>query len=104
MNDIIVLNEVNNTGDRIHLYFNGLVGLYVTYGISAFLLSKETAVTPKYSDDMQMPVVVINAGHYDLLKQQLEVLEKVKNYRCLKATVTFDESEYSEWASQLRGY
>lgn len=104
MNDKIVLNEVNNAGDRIHLYFNGLVGLYVAYGISAFLLSKETEVQPKYSDDMQMPVVVINAGHYDLLNQQLELLKKVENYRCLKATVAYDESEYSEWASQLRGY
>ena len=104
MSDKIVLNEVNNTGDRIHLYFNGSVGLYVAYGISAFLLSKETKVTPKYSDDMQMPVVVINVGHYDQLEQRLEVLEKVENYRCLKATVAYDESEYSEWASQLRGY
>ena len=104
MSENIVLNEVNNRGDRIHLYFNGWVGLYVAYGISAFLLSKETGVTPKYSEDMQMPVVVINAGHYDQLNQQLEVLEKVENSRCLKATVAYDENEYSEWASQLRGY
>jgi len=46
MNEKIVLNEVNNAGDRIHLYFNGWVGLYVAYGVSAFLLSKETKVSP----------------------------------------------------------
>ncbi len=103
MNDKIVLNEVNNVGDRIHLYFNGLVGLYVAYGISAFLLAKETEVSPSYSDDMQMPVAVINAGHYDMLEQQMEVLKKVENYRCLKAIAAFDENEYTEWASQLRG-
>ena len=99
-----MLNEVNNRGDRIHLYFNGWVGLYVAYGISAFLLSKETEVTPKYSEDMQMPVAVINAGHYDQLEPRLDVLEKVENYRCLKTTVAYDEAEYSEWAGKLRGY
>ena len=102
MSDKIVLNEVNNLGDRIHLYFNGWVGLYVAYGISAFLLSKETEVSPSYSQDMQMPVAVVNAGHYDMLKQKLEVLEKVENYRCLKAKATYSEDEYSEWASALR--
>ena len=34
------MNEVNNPGTEIHLYFNGYVGLYVAYGISACLLSK----------------------------------------------------------------
>ena len=102
MSDRIVLNEVNNAGDRIHLYFNGFVGLYVAYGISAFLLSKETEVAPSYSVDMQMPVAVINSGHYDTLKQRLEVLKKVDNYRCLRPKAEFNENEYDEWASQLR--
>ena len=98
-----MLNEVNNRGDRIHMYFNGWVGLYVAYGVSAFLLSKETEVSPSYSEDMQMPVAVINAGHYDQLKQQLEVIKKIDNYRCLKPNVAYYEAEYTEWASLLRG-
>ncbi len=102
MNEEIVLNEVNNTGDRIHLYFNGLVGLYVAYGVSAFLLSKETDVSPSYSHDMQMPVTVINSAHYNELKNELEVLKKVDNYRCLKANAQYNDSEYDEWASALR--
>ena len=102
MSESIVINEINNRGDRIHLYFNGWVGLYVAYGVSAYLLSKETEVSPSYSEDMQMPVAVINSGHYDMLKQQLEVLKKVENYRCLKPKAEFNENEYDEWASQLR--
>ena len=102
MNEKIVLNEVNNAGDRIHLYFNGWVGLYVAYGISAFLLSKETKVSPSYSQDMQMPVAVINSAHYDELKKELEVLKKVENYRCLKAKAQYNDHEYDEWAATLR--
>ena len=33
MNDSITRNEILNDGKTIHLYFNGMVGLYVTYGI-----------------------------------------------------------------------
>lgn len=102
MNDKIVLNEVNNSGDRIHLYFNGWIGLYLAYGVSAYLLSKETDVSPSYSEDMQMPVAVINSVHYDILKQKLEVLKKVENYRCLKTKAAYSEDEYSEWAGALR--
>lgn len=104
MSDRIVLNEVNNAGDRIHLYFNGWIGVYVAYGVSAYLLSKETVVVPSYSASMQMPVVVINSAHYDELKKKLEVLKRVENYRCLKASVAYNEKAYSEWAGDIRGH
>ena len=40
MNENISRNEIFNDGKTIHLYFNGMIGLYVAYGISAFLLCK----------------------------------------------------------------
>lgn len=102
MNENVTINEVNNAGDRIHLYFNGWVGLYVAYGVSAFLLSKETEVSPSYSEDMQMPAAVINVAHYNELKGKLEMLRKGENYRCLKAKAHYDDNEYTEWAASLR--
>lgn len=102
MNEIITRNEVFNDGKTIHLYFNGLVGLYAAYGVSAFLLSRMTEVSATYSVDMQMPVVVLNSTHYELIKQQLEVVKEVSNYRCLKVKEPYDENAYSDWASQLR--
>ena len=102
MNEIITRNEVFNDGKTIHLYFNGLVGLYAAYGVSAFLLSRMTEVSAAYSVDMQMPVVVLNSTHYELIKQQLEVVKEVSNYRCLKVKEPYDENAHSDWASQLR--
>ena len=102
MNESITLNEVMNTGTGIHLYFNGIVGLYVAYGISAFLLSRQTEVSPSYSEEMQMPVVVINVAHFNLLKEQLEVVRASQSYCCLKPTVAYNEDEYSSWAADLR--
>ena len=103
MNEIITINEVKNDGSYIHLYFNAWLGLYVAYGVSAYLMSKQTEVSPSYSEDMQMPVVVINVAHYDLLKQQLEVLKKDNNYRCLKSDIPYDDDDYTAWASEIRG-
>ena len=103
MNTNITINEKRNDGTQIHLYFNGFVGLYVAYGKSAFLLSKETEVSPSYSEDLQMPAVVINVAHYNLLKEKLEVVKRQDGYRCMKPDVAFEEKEYSEWSRGLRG-
>ena len=102
MNEIITRNEVLNDGRTIHLYFNGLVGLYVAYGVSAFLLSRLGTVSASYSMDMQLPVVVLNATHYEELCRQVEVLRDVRNYRCLRAMDNMDETEYAAWAGGLR--
>ena len=52
---------------------------------------------------MQMPAAVINVAHYNQLKERLEVVGKGENYCCLRASVAYDEDEYTEWASELRG-
>ena len=102
MNEIIIKNEIFNDGETIHLYFNGMIGLYVAYGISAYLLCKYAMAKPSYSDDMQMPVAVINAEHYEELEKQLGLSKTFKNYRCLKVEKAYNEDEYSKWAGALQ--
>jgi len=102
MNEIITRNELFNDGKTIHLYFNGLVGLYAAYGLSAYLLSKCAEVTPSYSDSMQMPVVVINAMHYGEVSQKLSLKKDCGNYRCLIVEDGADMDAYGAWASALR--
>ncbi len=101
MNEVVTINEVNNDGKSIHLYFNGLVGLYTAYGYSAYNLSKETTVNASYSDIMQMPVVVINAAHLDELLKCLKVVKHTSGYYCFASERVFDESQYSEWTAKL---
>lgn len=102
MSEIITRNEVLNDGKSIHLYYNGLIGLYMGYGFSAFILSKITTVAASYSEDMQMPVVVLNTAHVDEIKKQLDVVKQGKGYYCLTVEEAIDENEYDEWASKLR--
>ena len=58
MTEIITKNEVLNDGKTIHLYFNSMVGLYVAYGVSAYLLCKHAHAKPSYSEEMLMPAAV----------------------------------------------
>lgn len=102
MNEIIARNEIYNDGKTIHLYFNGLVGLYTAYGMSAYLLSKQVETTPSYSESMQMPVVVINAAHYRELAHKLSLLKNIGSYRCMAVENPADQDAYDEWASSLR--
>ena len=103
MNENISKNEIFNDGKTIHLYFNGMVGLYVAYGISAFLLCKYASAKPSYSNDMQMPVAVINVEHYEALMNSIGLSKSESNYRCMAVDQAVDMDEYVEWASQLRG-
>ena len=99
---MITLNEVNNDGKSIYLYFNGLVGLYTAYGYSAYLLSRITDAKVSYSDSMQMPVVVINAEHLEDMTKKQTVKTQGKGFYCLEANEAVDENAYVDWASKAR--
>ena len=103
MNEVITINEVNNDGKSIYLYFNGLIGLYAAYGFSAYLLSKVTEVKVSYSENMQMPVVVINSEHLDEVKKKLKVKTEKQGFCYLEALEQIDENAYSDWAVEVRG-
>lgn len=102
MNEIITRNEVLNDGTTIHLYFNGLVGLYAAYGLSAFLACRAVDAPSSYSVDMQMPVAVLNAARYEQLRRHAGLVRDVDGYRCLRAAVPVDEEQYAAWAGRLR--
>ena len=102
MGENITRNEILNDGKTVHLYFNGMIGLYVAYGISAFLLCNLTKTKASYSVDMQMPVTVINVEHYEDLIKKYNLAKSVSNYRRLTVDMVADKEEYTEWASALR--
>lgn len=100
--DRITLLEVANDGKTINLYYHGLMGLYVAYGMSAYLLSRVTEVKPSYSHNMQMPVAVINVEHYEALAQKIGRSEGEEGFRRLTIQESIDLGGYSDWAFKLR--
>lgn len=102
MNELITQNEVMNDGRTIHLYFNGLIGLWAAYGFSAYLLSQQTTVSVSYSGGLQMPVVVLNAAHLKEVKNTLSDCSEKNGYVRFTVTHPLDETAYEDWADMVR--
>ena len=109
-NDVIIKNEVLNEGDVMHLYYSKMYGMYIAYGYSAFLAEKslrlqQIEIEHTYSDRFQMPSVQVDRDSFYLLLKLCDGQKKTKDgrYYCIQSFVLFNEGEYDEWASLLRG-
>lgn len=76
--DSISLNEVTNDGKTIHLYFNPEIGLYVAYGFSAFFAAHIVDVIASFSEEQQMPVVLLKKN--DVTELRLSTIKHQHDY------------------------
>lgn len=101
--DIITLNETQNDGKTINLYFNTEVGLYVAYGFSAFFASHIVDVITAFSEDLQMPVALMRKP--DVTELRLSTLKLQHDYHEyyrleLKNAIPLDN--YTRWANSTK--
>lgn len=101
--DLITLNEVQNDGQTIHLYFNTEVGLYVAYGFSAFFASHIVNVITAFSEDLMMPVALMRKA--DVTELRMSTIKHEHDYHVyyrleLKNKMALDD--YSRWAKSVK--
>ena len=101
--DLITLNEVQNDGKTIHLYFNPEVGLYVAYGFSAFFAAHIVDVIAAFSEDLQMPVALMRKPDVDELR--LSTIKHQHDYHVyykleLKHELPLDD--YARWIDSVK--
>lgn len=102
--EVVTLNETCNDGNRIHLYFDTEVGFYVAYGLSAYLVCHVVDPVCSYSEDMQMPVVLLNRELISVCRHSLKKLRHKEHcYYLLELEnrLPMDEN-YMRWAEKLR--
>lgn len=101
--DGITLREVTNDGQSIYLYYDAMAGVYTAYGLSAYYTTLVTDPNTSYSDEMQMPVVLLSRRHILCLRQSLQLVEhQQKLYYCFKLKTVVGEAGYAKWAGKLR--
>lgn len=107
--DVIVKNEVMNDGGSIHIYFSEKYKEFVAFGFSAFqamktLKAKELTLRQDYSDEFQMPMVIISKGQLEaILKAGVALKGTVEGkYYQVRSFVAMDENAYGDWAEFLR--
>lgn len=104
-NDKIVVNEVQNVGCQVHLYYDPTKQEYQAYGYSAYIITHTvSAPFPTYATNMQMPMVAVDEGIIDKLKKKLEEIIYLEDeYYLLEAKQKLDEDDYDLWSAKVRG-
>lgn len=105
--EMITLNEVQNDGTLIHLYWNNDAEVWLSYGYSAYALRLLLKVRGydclrRYSEQMQMPCTLVGEGTIRLLASQVGKEVPQKAYFRLVVSQEIDESDYQEWVHELR--
>ncbi len=103
INENITPNEVWNDGRTIHLYCNDLVGQYTAYGTSAYLVCRTMDVPPFFSEDAQMPAVIINTPLLEVLKRKCQVVHSERSYCRMETDSEVNDDDYAEWVENVRG-
>ena len=99
----IVLNEVQNDGGTVHLYYNEMVGAYTAYGLSAFYVSHVVEPSYSYSEEMQLPVVILNQRQVLELRQTLvKEAHQKKSYYRFRTRIPIGEKGYRSWVNDVR--
>ena len=93
--------EINNDGQTVHLYYDSLTGCYLAYGLSAYCASVVASFV-SFSDELQMPVVVLDRNAVGLLMQKMEPLEYTpQKYYRLRMNRQVDLPSYHAWADAI---
>lgn len=107
--DVIVKHEVLNDQKSIYVYYSKMFHGFVAYGFSAYLamkVCKAVGVDLKedYSDDLQMPIVIIGLTKIDIIKYECVMMQDSIEgaFYHLRCYQIIDEKKYDEWAQWLR--
>ena len=101
--DTITLNEVNNDGKTIHLYFNTEVGLYVAYGFSAFFAAHIVNVITAFSEDLMMPVALMRKQ--DVSELRMSTIKHEHQYHVyyrLELKHKLSLTDYTRWSNSVK--
>lgn len=91
--------EEDNDGQSVYLYYDGMTGLYLAYGLSAYFTTLVVNPYVSYSEEMQMPVALLKREHVLYLRQSLNKVEHVRNqFYVFRLKRRVGEAGYARWA------
>lgn len=102
--DLIIKREKKNDGSSVHLYYNEELGLYVSYGLSAFYTMMVVDPLASYSDLMGMPVVMLKMEDVLQLRQSMKIIEhQLHKYYLLQTKEKIGTIRwYNTWTEALK--
>lgn len=71
----IKIQEAANDGQSVFLYYDAMAGVYLAFGLSPYYTTMVTEPDISYSEEMQMPVALLNRLQIKFLRQSLMKVE-----------------------------
>ena len=101
--ETIIKYEQENDGSSIHLYYSEELGLYLSYGLSAYYTTSVLDPLASYSETMGMPVVMLKKHDIDKLRQSMKIVEhRPHEYYRLQTKNKIGNRWYHTWTEALR--
>ena len=95
--------EAENDGRTVYLYYNKEKQCYEAFGLSAYYADHVASPELSYSEELQMPVAVLNRKDVLDLRQSMEIVEhEAFNYYRLKARGFMGTEGYDKWVERIR--
>lgn len=101
--ELISLREAANDGQTVYLYYNTDDQCYEAFGLSAYYADHVASPELSYSDELQMPVAVLNKADVLDLRQSMEIVEhEAFRYYRLRARGFMGCEGYEAFSRSLR--
>lgn len=103
-NNAIKLQEAANDGQSVFLYYDAMAGVYLAFGLSAYYTTMVTEPDISYSEEMQMPVALLNRLQIKFLRQSLTKVEhQPQAYYRFRLRSKVGTAGYERWMKETFG-
>lgn len=99
----ILQQEKNNDGQSVFLYYDEMIGMFVSYGLSAYYTTMVTEPCLSFSEELQLPVALLRRNHILYLRQSLVKEEHIPHvFYKFSTRLPIGEVGYAKWAAKIK--
>lgn len=105
--EIVQLNENQNDGTSIHLFYTESLDMWVAYGHSAYALRLYVKARGKdnlrsFSYTLQLPCTIVGNETIKEMRKTVAIKEEQEDYLIFAHLKPFDRTDYLRWTDKLR--
>lgn len=94
--------EEENDGQSVQLYYDDIAGMYLAFGLSAYYADMIANGHLSFSDELQMPVMLLDREGVLDLRQSMTILQHTpKGYYHFKTRQQIGNEGYERWTDAL---
>lgn len=100
--ELVKQQENANDGQTIHLFYDGMVGVYLAFGLSAYYTTMVVDPFISYSDVLEMPVALLDRNQVKFLRQSvMKVEHQPQSYYRFRLRTKVGDAGYQRWMKEF---